>query len=395
MSPQPVRPRSSALVASMVLAGVLLLMAGVVTAQQQLPGHQLTSDRAHDLRPIWSPDGARIVFFSGRAGNYDIWVMDADGNNQRQLTTDEGDDRRPAWSPDGRQIVFDSDRGGARNLWVMDADGGNQRQLTTGTAEDSFPAWSPDGRQIAYFSFDGETLNLWVVGADGADPHAVTASLARADRNECTFACHMPEWSPDSQQLAFTSLGQARIWVVDVAGGEPRALSPGREREHFPYWLADGRIIYLSEHNNQDQEPINDVWIMDADGQNAAMIYDAIPHGGPLTFQPDGRTITFHSPRSGNFDIYSIILGATESTPQPMQVTLIPDTGLSGPMAEAPTPTAGAPTAGGEGSAAVTPTTAAEAANPFLPLAAGGALGVVIIAGLTGLYFFINRGRAK
>lgn len=104
-------------------------------------GHmtQLTTrygDRYPDSEdPAWSPDGDKIAFWSGQAGKGygNIWIIDEDGTNPRRLTDlplplncDE-----PAWSPDGGQIAFSTTRNGDSQIWVMNADGKNQRGLIT------------------------------------------------------------------------------------------------------------------------------------------------------------------------------------------------------------------------------------------------------------------------
>ena len=67
---------------------------------------------------------ARIAFESDRDWavlQFEIYVMDADGGNQRNLTNNPGDDRDPSWSPDGQRIAFSSDRkdrGGNRQIYV-------------------------------------------------------------------------------------------------------------------------------------------------------------------------------------------------------------------------------------------------------------------------------------
>ena len=62
---------------------------------------QLTTSEKDDENPCFSPDGKSILFASNRTGNFDLYVMDADGRNLRQLTSDAADERQPCWTPDG------------------------------------------------------------------------------------------------------------------------------------------------------------------------------------------------------------------------------------------------------------------------------------------------------
>jgi len=100
-------------------------------------------DHAYDEQPTWAGDSARIAFISSRDGNWEIYVMNADGTDQHNLTNHPADDWEPAWSPDGTQIAFVSVRDGNHEIYVMDADGSNVRNLTNHPAHDGSPAWSP------------------------------------------------------------------------------------------------------------------------------------------------------------------------------------------------------------------------------------------------------------
>ena len=87
----------------------------------------------------------QIVFTSRRDGNNEIYVMDADGENQENLSNHPAYDAQPDWSPDGTKIAFVSRRDGVSQIYVMDADGKNVIRLTEGQGRTEDPDWSPDG----------------------------------------------------------------------------------------------------------------------------------------------------------------------------------------------------------------------------------------------------------
>ena len=152
------------------------------------------------LLMVWVDAQAQIAFVSRRDGNAEIYVMDADGTNQRRLTNNRANDRSPAWSPDGRRIAFVSERDGhvhvrhgwpTSEIYVMDADGGNPQNLTNNPSDDWSPSWSPNGKRIAFVSERDEPRvygDIYVMDADGSDPERLTNN-PRDDR--------YPAWSPD------------------------------------------------------------------------------------------------------------------------------------------------------------------------------------------------------
>ena len=94
----------------------------------------------------------QIAFESDRDGNWEIYVMNADGTNQTRLTSPPAENGGHAWSPDGSKIAFTSKRDGNDEIYVMNADGTSQMRLTNNPAEDLGPSWSPDGSKIGFLS---------------------------------------------------------------------------------------------------------------------------------------------------------------------------------------------------------------------------------------------------
>jgi Tol biopolymer transport system component len=283
-----------------------------VSATAASPIRQLTNTTATNVRPALSPDGKSLAFQSNRDGPYHVFVMGTDGNNLRQVTSGDADDRHPAWSPDGKLIAVDSGDQVKREIWIVDVASKNRTQLTRLGMTAQFPSFSPDGKTIAFFMYDRGTMDLWTVGTDGRKPAAVTKELASEQNNQCTFACHAARWSPDGSRIAFADGDNARVLLLAaLTSGSATAISPDDEKSHFPVFLADGRIVYVTEHVTLDQS-YTDLWIIDPNNTTAPRIELAqnIQAQGPFELNKDGTELFFSSPRSGNFEIYSVTLDA-------------------------------------------------------------------------------------
>ena len=120
-----------------VVGSVLVLVMAVLPIVTACTGPVPT------LTPALAPTStSRIAFTSYRDGNFEIYVMDADGSNQIRFTNNPASDTSPAWSPDGSRIAFHSWRNGLPEIYVMDANGSNQTRLTNNLVDiDSTPAW--------------------------------------------------------------------------------------------------------------------------------------------------------------------------------------------------------------------------------------------------------------
>ena len=181
---------------------------------------RLTTARGYDAEASYSPDGQWIVFSSMRSvygrsltpeeskqlevdPSYfaDIYIMRADGSDQRRLTTSPGYDGGPFFMHDGARIVwrrFD-EQGLIADIWTMKLDGSDQRQITDFGAMSWAPYEHPSGDYILFASnkLGFENFELFMVDAKGAkQPVRVTYSPGFDG---------LPVPSPDGRQLAWTS----------------------------------------------------------------------------------------------------------------------------------------------------------------------------------------------
>lgn len=118
----------------------LFVMDGDGLNQTRFPIAQTYTDS-----PAWSPHGDLLVYVARvGGGDFDLFVATLpDAAVVKQLTFGQGSNENPRWAPDGRHIVFSSTRSGRRAVYVMLADGSNQRRLTPTDRECFYPTWSP------------------------------------------------------------------------------------------------------------------------------------------------------------------------------------------------------------------------------------------------------------
>lgn len=181
---------------------------------------QLTDADGYDAESTFSPLGDRIVFTSDRDGDLEIYTMAPDGSDVRRLTHRDGYDGGAFYSPDGSKIVWRAHypetpkeladykallaegliRPGQLELYVMDADGSNQRQITHLDGANFAPFWHPSGRKIIFSSNlqdpKGREFDLYMVNLDGSGLEQITYAEGFDG---------FPVFSPDGKYLVFAS----------------------------------------------------------------------------------------------------------------------------------------------------------------------------------------------
>ncbi|MEW6130402.1 MAG: winged helix-turn-helix domain-containing protein [Acidobacteriota bacterium] len=203
----------------------------------------------------WTPDG-QLVYGSHGGRNADIWMMNADGTNQRQLTFTDSQETAPVVSPDGRYIVYVAKGAGPPHLWRMDSNGENPIQLTDGKGEQD-PAISPDGKWVVYNAFVGGVMALNKVSIDGSAVEQLT--------HEWSIR---PQISSDGKHIAFIKMDASHkrmvVALMPFAGGEvSKTFNEMPIPEHLLLrWSPDGRAL----HYIKISDGVANIWSQPIDG---------------------------------------------------------------------------------------------------------------------------------
>ena len=326
----------------------------------------VTQHEAHDVGPVFSPDGRWIAFSSNRHGQYDVFVSPAYGGKPRRLTFDSAHDTALGWTPDGKNVVFASSRGtsfpGGAELYSVPLEGGRETRLPFHEAKDA--CYSADGKTVAFTRGPGTWYrkgyrgssndDLWLATADGSAVRRATDFPGNDDS---------PMLSPDGKKLYYVSEvqgGSANIVYQELnpstapptPSGSPRVLTHHKDDavrkarlsgngEWIVYecggdlWVVgtrDGQTrklaieVHADEKTNSertetftrdvtefalspDENTIafvvhGEVFAMPARGGKANRLTDtpAVEHG--LAWSPDSKKLLFISDRTGVEDLY-------------------------------------------------------------------------------------------
>lgn len=201
----------------------------------------LTRNPAADYYPTWAPDGKQIAFFSRRDENHEIYVMRADGTNQRRLTHHPATDKAPAWAPDGKRLAFTSNRNGHFNIYLLHLNNGEVTPLTENPFEDEAPAWSPDGSTLVFHSKRALNWDIYVIDVNSRVEQRLT--------NQPLMDTY-PAWAPDGKRIVYASmhreaeLADFDLYIMDaVDGGNKQALTDTPTDEAVPAWAPEGDTI--------------------------------------------------------------------------------------------------------------------------------------------------------
>ncbi len=286
------------------IISIALLVSIPSHSQDRYPVTRLTTSRAQEGFPCWSPDGRMILY--ERIQHTDsfhltgLWTIPAEGGAPHQLTSYIAE--HPQWSPDGTRIVFDADSG--NSIKMIPRQGGSPVRLVPESIRISRggkPVWSHDGTRIAFR--EGSNLHVMevktgktgvVLSEEGMLP--LPGSWSRDDKE--IYVCLRELRSPKSTiQILSLESGRRRPFLTDTTlAYRMLDISP------------DGTLIAYSACSGRNC----DLWLVSSAG-GASIRLTTFPGGDDSpSWSPDGRRLVFASSRTAMGNIYIMTLDIPE-----------------------------------------------------------------------------------
>jgi Tol biopolymer transport system component len=216
--------------------------------------------RDNTSNPSLSPDGRYVAVQRSVNGNTDIWLLELARGVLSRFTFDPASEQRPLWSPDGARLVFNSDRKGVYDLYLKSATGTGTEELLLATPQPKTPLdWSRDGRFILYRVNDPKTgYDIWALPIEG-DRKPIPLLHTNFDEREAQF-------SPDGKWIAYQSNESGRFEIyVQPFPGLGRKWQISTDGGAQVRWRGDGKeLFYIGLDDRLMAFPIR----LSSDGQS-------------------------------------------------------------------------------------------------------------------------------
>jgi hypothetical protein len=237
-------------------------------------GKIIESEGIGNFTPIWSPDGKKVAYISGRGRDYlsqtSLWMYDAESRQSRLVAADVAPGI--SWSPDSTKIVFSRRVGTSSGSRFFDCFvfnfGTKKETRLTRALRIRQPAWSPDGSSIVGVIEKDGTCNIVLIGTDGKQIRPIT-SFSNGEQ------IYNPKWMGSTGKIVFATASGSEgqdIAVIDSSGRELSYLvrTPYDERDPFP--SLDGKSLYYAS----DSTGIFNIFKVDLESGEKTMLTNVI-----------------------------------------------------------------------------------------------------------------------
>jgi acylaminoacyl-peptidase len=348
------------------LAFLLVLIPAAARAQANRLTPQDIFQLEYAADPAISPDGQWVAYvrqYSDVATDRrysNIWLVKADGTEQRPITTGKFNDGSPQWSPDGTRLAFVSTKDGAPQIYVRWMESGQTAAITNLSEPPAGISWSPDGRWIAFiklvpekpltigelppapkgaewappakytnklvFRFDGVGevppgyRHLFVVPADGGTPRQI--SSGNFHHGGAGFGGAQLAWAPDGESILVPAnrrpdyelhLAETEIYEFTLKTGAVKALTERAGPDNDPVISPDGKLVAYVGYDERFQGYQNtQLYLMNRDGSGKRILSGKLDQSvGSLTWAPDGKSIYAAFDEQGNSKVARFQLDGT------------------------------------------------------------------------------------
>lgn len=322
--------------------------------------HQITSDKAFDSKPVWTPAGDRIVFNSTREGSTDIFICDAAGGNVRRLTTHSGSETPLGFNNDGllyfsaniqpsmqaiqgpfqtqlysldidrpnarpemvyslqlRALSFNNDgdmlyedkkgyedplrkherSSGTSDIWLVK--NGEFTKLTDFNGHDLNPLWAPDGKSFFFISEKDGTLNVYSSTIDGKTTQ-LTDFTKHPVRSLSASAHGTLAFSWDGELYTLTPGKSPKKIEIDIIGDD-------YDSDIVKNFRNSGATTMAVSPSGDEVAFIirGDVYVTSTKYKTTKRITDTSAQERCVAFSPDGRTLVYDSDRDGVWQLFT------------------------------------------------------------------------------------------
>lgn len=259
--------------------------------------------------------GSHIYFISDRTGHRELWMMDADGSNQRQISHGNFITRDPAASSDGSKVACSAQTGEGKQSRIQIYSVDPIRMLTFRNPAADYtaqPSFTPDGRIIFASGVDGG-YRISIANPDGSGERVVSTTKSVQVQ---------PVVNPQNQNvIAFVSDrgGVPQIYTMSMDGVDANRVTSGVGEAEDPAWHPGGRILAFAW--TQGYEPGNyNIFYIEVGKGEPIQLTKASGRNEHPTWAPDGAHIAFQSNRGGSFQIWSTLATGVD---EPVQLTTL------------------------------------------------------------------------
>jgi tricorn protease len=271
--------------------GCLLLVALILV----LAAEEALADKTKLIRYPDYHDGALAFCYLG-----EIWLLEKGKEDPRPLTAHEASDVYPKFSPDGKWIAFSSSRSGNYDVYVIPANGGKPKRLTRHSAADYVVTWTPDSKYVVFRSSRDREYrsSLYKVSLEAELPEKMPCGTAyNASFSPSGRFIALNRHYPSYDRRGYRGSNNADVWLFDSQEGKFNRLTDFDGHDGSP--MISGKDIYFVS----DRDGTFNIWKIPMEGGEAVQVTKHKDQGVQYpSISPDRQTIVYER----DFELYKL-----------------------------------------------------------------------------------------